>query len=58
MEETKCSGHEAARQASPGTKTAQNHNTALQTPGNTQATATAQYKYSTLLKSSNQPIAA
>jgi len=32
--------------------------TALQTPGNTQATATAQYTHSTLLKSSNQPMAA
>ena len=34
------------------------HNTALQTPGNTQATATAQYTHSTLLKSSNRPMAA
>jgi len=32
--------------------------TALQTPGNTQATATAQYTHSTLLKCSNQPMAA
>jgi len=32
--------------------------TALQTPGNTQATASAQYTHSTLLKSSNQPMAA
>jgi len=32
--------------------------TALQTPGNTQTTATAQYTHSTLLKSSNQPMAA
>jgi len=31
---------------------------ALQTPGKTQTTATAQYPNSTLLKSSNQPMAA
>jgi len=41
-----------------GTKTSQNHNTALQTPGNAQVTATAQYTHSTLLESFNQPIAA
>jgi len=52
-EGTSGSGQDA-RQAAP----AQNHNTALQTPGNTQATATAQYTHSTLLKSSNRPIAA
>ena len=32
--------------------------TALQTSGNTQATATVQYTHSTLLKSSNQPMSA
>ena len=34
------------------------HNTALQTPGKTQVTATARYTHSTLLKSSNRPMAA
>jgi len=58
MEETNGSGHKAARQAAPGKKTSQNHNTALQTPGNTQAAVTAQYTHSTLLKSSNRPTAA
>ena len=56
-EGTSGSGQDA-RQAAPGTTTSQNHNTALQTPGNTQATATAQYTHSTLLKSSNWPMAA
>jgi len=51
-------GAQPARQADPGTKTSQNHNMALQTLGNTQATATAQYTHSTLLESFNQPIAA
>jgi len=51
-------GAQPARQAAPGTKTSQNHNMALQTLGNTQATATAQYTHSTLLESFNQPIAA
>jgi len=46
------------RQAALGTTTSQNHNTALQTLGSTQATATAQYTHSTLLKSSNLPMAA
>jgi len=49
---------DTARQAAPGTKTSQNHNTARQTPGKTQATGTAQYTHSTLLKSSNRPMAA
>jgi len=49
---------DTARQAAPGTKTSQNHNTALQTLGNNQATATAQYTHSTLLKSSNRLMAA
>jgi len=57
-EETSGSRHKDARQAAQGTKTSHNHNTALQTPGNTQATATAQYTHSTLLKSSNRPMAA
>jgi len=56
-EGTSGSGQDA-RQAAPGTMTSQNHNTALQTQGNTQATATAQYTHSTLLKSSNRPMAA
>ena len=58
MEETNGSGHKPARQAAACTKTSQNHNSALQTQGNTQATATAQYTQSTLLESSNRPIAA
>jgi len=57
-EETSGSGHKEPRQTAPGTTTSQNHNTTLQTPGNTQVTATAQYTHSTLLKSSNQPMAA
>jgi len=57
-EETSGSGHKDTRQAAPGTVTSRNHNTALQTPGNTQATTTAQYAHSTLLKSSNLPMAA
>jgi len=36
----------------------QDHNTARQTPGKTQATGTAQDTHSTLLKSSNRPMAA
>jgi len=40
-----------SRQAAPGTKTSQNHNTARQTPGKTRATA--QETHSTLLKSHN-----
>jgi len=56
MEETNGSGHKIARQAAPGTKMSQNHNTTLKTPGHTQATATAQYTHSTMLKSSNGPI--
>jgi len=56
--ETSGSVHKDAQQAASGTKTSQNHNTAQQTPGNTQATATAQYTHSTLLKTSNQPMAA
>jgi len=47
-----------ARQAAPGTTTSQNHNTALQTQGNTQTTSTTQYTHSTLLKSFNRPMAA
>jgi len=47
---------DTARQAAPGTKTSHNHNTARQTPGKTRATA--QDTHSTLLKSSNQPMAA
>jgi len=51
-------GAQSARQAAPGTKTSQNHNTALQTPNNTQATVRAQYTHSTLLGSFNLPIVA
>jgi len=58
MEKTNGSGHKTAPQEALATKISQYHNTALQTPDNTQATATAQYTHSTLLKSSNRPIAA
>jgi len=51
-------GAQPAQQAAPGTKTSQNHNTALQTPGNTQATVAAEYTHSTLLESFNLPITA
>jgi len=44
------------RQAAPRTKTSQNHNTVRQTPGKTRETV--QETQSTLLKSSNQPMAA
>ena len=51
-------GHLHHATSGSGTKTSQNHNTACQTPGKTQTTGTAQYTHSTLLKSSNQPMAA
>jgi len=44
------------QRAAPGTKTSQKHNTARQTPGKTRATA--QETHSTVLKSSNLPMAA
>jgi len=47
---------DTVRQAAPGTKTSQKHKTARQTLGKTRATG--QDTHSTLLKSSNLPMAA